>query len=558
VFTVLIAFVWPQASGILRPLERWFSRLAQRKRLSVAIVGITAGLVRLAILPWLPIPEPFFHDEFSYLLAADTFSSGRLTNATHPMWTYMESFHISHVPTYMSMYFPAQGVVLAFGKVVFGHPWFGVWLSTAVLSASICWMLQSWLPPGRALLGGFLAILRLSLFSYWGNMYYGGTMSAIGGCLVLGGARRFTKTKRPRDLLLFSGGAIILASSRPVEGLLLCVPVVLAMAWSLFRSEIPPIGDLVRLLALPLFLGVLWIASMAYYNNRVFGSPITLPYQLNRATYATAPVLAWQKLRPVPAYRYKVMKDYYTHWEVENFQRAQTWGGFFRVNAEKVEVMLVFFCGIILSIPIVMLPWSLRNRRVRPLVLLAAIYAAGVSGHVVFFSHYAAPLTGAMYVFLLQSMRHLRVWSPKKRPIGLFLVRAIPVLCVLLALLRIFHQPLQIQIVREFPQTWAGTEPMGLERARILANLQTLPGGHLVMVKYSPSHLLHNEWGYNAADIDAAKVVWAREPETGDVSELAGYFRSRTIWLVEPDVTPARLSRFHVEGKNEVNPPGRE
>jgi hypothetical protein len=161
----------------LAQIERAFRWLARRPSLAVAAVGLTELLLRLAILPLCPIPEPFVPDGFSFLLAANTFASGRLTNPTPAMWTHFESFHITMQPTYMSMYFPAQGLILAAGKVLLGHPWFGLLLVTALMCAAICWMLQAWLPPCWALLGGMLAVLHLGLFSYWINTYFRSRLS---------------------------------------------------------------------------------------------------------------------------------------------------------------------------------------------------------------------------------------------------------------------------------------------------------------------------------------------------------------------------------------------
>jgi hypothetical protein len=535
--------------------ENVLGRLARRRALAVVVVGILALVMRVALLPNVPVPQPGFHDDFGYLLAADTFAHGRLANPTHPMWIHFESIHINQRPAYMPMYYAAQGLVMALGQVVTGNPWIGVLLSAAAMCAAICWMLQGWMPPGWALLGGLLAVMRMATFSYWVNSYCGGALAATGGALVLGALPRIKQQARLKDALVLGVGLALLANTRPYESLFFGIPIgVAALVWLLGKKR-PPWAQVLPRIILPVgLLLAVTAAGMAYFFWRVTGSPFHIPYQVNLDTYIAVPYFPWQPLNLKHVYHHQVLEDFYLHgWQMYYYYHDRRHP--FQVFSEKASDTYRFFLGPALALPLVVLfvfnPWQFLRKSVSGktgfLVAVCGATCIGLALPIYYIAQYAALMTSAIYALVLQAMRYLRLWRWREKRAGLAIVRAIPVICVLLFVLRAFAPQLHIPTPVEWKHTWDSEHYQNLDRAHALAQLQAMPKDQLVFVRYNQYHRSEDEWVYNRADIDAAKVVWARDMGDTANAELIRYFPHRRVWLAEPDLAPPRLSLYAVQ-----------
>jgi hypothetical protein len=517
-----------------RRFERWFNSLARKQTASVILVGVLVLTIRAALVPVLGIPSPLTQDEFSYLLAADTFAHGHWTNPPHPMWVHFETFHEIQKPTYMSMYPPGQGAALAIGELL-GDPWIGQLFVTAAMCSALCWMLQAWLPPGWALLGGLLAVLRLAILSDWMNTYWGGALAALGGALVFGALPRIKRNLHVRDAPWMGVGLVILANTRPYEGLIFSLPVAASLlAWLVSQRGPKFSAILARVLVPLLIILTLGAVTLGYYDHRTTGDAFVMPHQLNRQTYSQAKYFLWQRPRSVPAYHHAVMRELYDN-ELQYFEEGITLTGFFRHAGEKVGLFWKFFLGPALTIPLLAFPWILHDRRMRFPLIAGGVFVLGLAVETWTAPHYFAPGTCILYLVLLQGLRHLRFWKPHGTLIGAALVRAVPLICLAMVVLRITAVLTHVQIERAWPRG-------NPARVQIEHRLEQSPGLQLVLVRYSANHIPDNEWVYNAADIDHSKVVWARDMGDRDNQELLNYYPHRHVWLLTPDEFPPVLS----------------
>lgn len=524
-------------------LVRAFRGLAARRPLAVSVVFAATLAGQLAMLPLFGLPEPNVYDEFGYLLASETFASGRLTNPPHPFWPHFETFHVLQQPTYMAMHPPGPALVLAAARALWGEPAVGIWIATAAACAAATWMLQAFVPPTWALAGGLLAAFRIALFSYWSTTFWGGSVAAAAGALVLGAAMRFPSRAGPGQGLALGVGTAFLALTRPFEGLLAAVPSWTATAWRWMRSPGAERRRLLLRVGLPAALVLAAAAAfLLRYDGAVTGDPWTLPYQLQRSTYAVGRHFVWQPPGPVPAYRHAELATFYAGWELEGYQRSRRFADLLSLWAGKAHVFWLFFVGPALTLPFVLGLLGLRSRRrAIPRAALAVSAAGWLAVAWGFFPHYAGPVFGAILLVVVDGLRRLAAARVGGRRLARLAGAAVAVPLVVTACARLAAGPLELQ-VGAWPPAWYSTVRYArYTRGALEEELRRAGGRHLVFVRYAPGHSPHLEWVFNGADLAGAPVLWARSMGATADAALARHEAGRSAWLLEPDADPYRL-----------------
>lgn len=452
------------------------------------VVGASGLLLAVGGVLIAGVPVPMVHDEFAYLFMAETFASWRLSNPTPPFWEHLEAFHVLMTPSFMGKYPPAQGLVLAVGSKL-GHPIVGVWLGVAFMGGAITWMSQAWLPRRWAVLAGMAALLQVGVASYWVRGYWGGALAAGAGALVYGAVRRgYQRPSLPLGITA-SIGLLLLANTRPLEGLLVSLPALFAVL------RFPRSAGRRQFLGAMVFFGTIGALGMGAYNHAVLGTATEMPYQRYQAQYAAVPNLIPMPAKmDVPEYRNEQFELFWAGWDRERYENMRQPAGFAKSRlAGLIFLFLHLGGGLVVGVLFV--------RRVPPghwkgtlgaavgLVLGVTLLSKGM------YAHYFAPAYGPLVVLAFLGWR----WGMDgRRP----LYRRLGVAAAGLVLWTPIAQG--VFSSRNF-QAQAQHA-----RAELEDCLATLSSRSLVLVDYGPSLSHRADWIRNAPDPFSSDVVWAR------------------------------------------------
>jgi hypothetical protein len=398
-------------------------------------------------------------------------------------------------------------------------------------------MLRGWVSPRWALAGGLLAVIEFGPLNRWMNEYWGGEWIAASGCLVFGALPRLRAAPRRRDAILLGLGLAMHLITRPYESIFLFLAV--ALFWAPWRpAEVKAAARFLPEVALILLPAV---ALLAAQNKQVTGSWTTMPEALSQYQYGVPAALTFQaKVEPhVPLTEQQVM-DYKMQRSFLG-ERPETLGTYLLRLEYRVRYYRFFFLAP-LYLALAAFPAALGEARFRWVALTLALFALGTNFFPAFQLHYVAAATCLFVLLSVVGLERIARRLPEA-------ARLVALVCAAqfvfwYGLHAFFDTADWSAAVRRY-ETWDSINHGNPER-RIFVNrqLDRMPGKLLVFVRYSPHHIFQDEWVYNRAAIDQARVVWARDLGDAENRQLLRYYADRTALLLEPDARPLLLGAY--------------
>jgi hypothetical protein len=503
--------------------------MAKKTTLPYLLLILAWAIWRIVVLVHTGLPQPAIHDEFSYLLGADTFAHGRLANPQHPLSSFFESPHELVRPSYVSMYPPGQAMFLALGQVLFGAPFYGVLISNVFMLSAFCLMLAVWVPLRAGIVAAAFFAWTLSPAMYWTDSYWGGSVAAGGAALVVLAVGLFRQRPTLLPGALFAAGVLLLFWTRPYEGGVFTLAVLVAFARDIWRNR--------RRATLAVALAVL-AAGAAWtccYNKAVTGNPLLMPYVVHQRQYDVAPRFWFLPLAPEPQYSHPRLAAQHgsNGYEVAEYRKRLQWPWWQRPLVRASWMLWTLEFGLLCALTIAFLiPLAWRDPVFRRMAAVAFVFLAALSLESFAHEHYTAP--GWPAAALILGLWTEYAWRRKifKKPLGILLGALLLLLFGDLAIWSAYGQYRLFKSGRSVQQQYAWS----YRRAALIRSLSALDRSQLVIVRYpSPDWKVGQEWVYNSAEIDRQRVVFAHDLGAEQDRALLDYYPDRAALLLTFD-----------------------
>ncbi len=356
-------------------------------------------------------------------------------------------------------------------------------------------------------------------------------MAASGGALVLLGVGMYRVKQTPLAGVTFAIGVLLLFFTRPFEGGVFTLLVLIVFGRELWRKRQ---GSALAAVAAVLAIGGAWTC---YDNFAVTGKPLVLPYALYEHQYNSVPVFWFLPMRAEPTYSQARLATLMgtNGWE------AQVHAGMrkgWKLLAARLFGPLWTWrwdFGIALAL-MLLVPVAWRDPLYRKLAIVVGLFLLVLGAETYHEEHYTAPVLAALA--LMVAIWGERAWKLQVRhvPAGAALVVLALVSPTIAALPQVDAAAKITELDEHFTRCASSPNYWSNRRGELIERLSALDRPQLVFVRYPmPDWHIHDEWVYNGADIDRQRVVFAHDFGPEQDQALLNYYPARTDWLLTFD-----------------------
>ena len=570
-------WIFAQAMLMARQLER-------RPTLMIVLAGLIPVIIRVALLPIVPSPQPYIMEEYNHLFLADTYMLGRVANPVHPLAVMIQTYQQIEWPSYASARPPLPPIFLFIGKAVFGSPFAGSLLALGLTSAALCWALQGWMAGRWAALGSFLAIVTFCLFGYWINSYWAPTTIVLGGALLFGAVPRIEREPRLVWALVCIVALALLAGTRPFENAVFAAVIFgwLAVRF-LMADRRAKLGAAILRVVIPLAAGTsVIVAAQLWYNEATTGNPLVMPYQIWRVSQDMTPNFLWQPFAAPPTFYHpgaarfaewnqqiaRLVKDGGLQGTAYLFSRhaitfrdllgpflflafacwSPRWGGtwssgprlpMWRVGLYVVLTLLTLngpWAGSAIKLLVLFIlfkRWANPVDRLPVLLILAGMIATSMPTF--YMNIYVAAYTAPLLMLVAGGLANISRWQGRQgRSLAGFLLLGAALV------------PVGQTVNAGLNNAGTGIKPYGpvlshfdlhflSPRAQVIEQLAREPGRHVVFVQPVGDVPDAIDPVWNAPNIDAQKFVFLRRLRPEWTATARQYYAGRRFWLMQLD-----------------------